>query len=112
MLLCRLVSSYSTTLHFTLEIFTVFRESIFEVQYSKPRLLKIGNLPFWSKLERFDRGINIEHKQIPKNIVTEEENYHGTQHSKRSPKALNLVQNCNFSILSAIFVTIATVKFE
>ena len=28
--------------------------------------LKIGNWPFWSKFERFDRKINIEHKQIPK----------------------------------------------
>ena len=25
-------------------------------------MLKIGNWPFWSKMERFDREINIEHK--------------------------------------------------
>ena len=30
----------------------------------------------------FDREINIEHKQIPKNILTEDENYHSTQHIK------------------------------
>ena len=28
--------------------------------------VKIGNWPFWSKFETFDRAINIEHKQIPK----------------------------------------------
>ena len=28
--------------------------------------LKIGNWPFWSKFETFDRDINREHKQIPK----------------------------------------------
>ena len=28
--------------------------------------LKIGNWPFWSKIERLDIEINIEHKQIPK----------------------------------------------
>ena len=28
-------------------------------------------------------GINIEHKQIPKNILTDDENYHGTQYIKR-----------------------------
>ena len=27
---------------------------------------KIGNLLFWSKIERFDREINIEHTQIQK----------------------------------------------
>ena len=27
--------------------------------------LKIGNWPFWSKFKTFDRGNNIEHKQIP-----------------------------------------------
>ena len=27
--------------------------------------LKIENWPFWSKVERFDRETNIEHKQIP-----------------------------------------------
>ena len=30
----------------------------------------------------FDRKINIEHKQIPKDILTEDENYHGSQHIK------------------------------
>ena len=29
------------------------------------------------------RGINIEHKQIQKNILTDDENYHGTQYIKR-----------------------------
>ena len=29
-------------------------------------LVKIGNLPFWRKIERFDSEINIEHKQIQK----------------------------------------------
>ena len=43
--------------------------------------LKIGNLPFWSKIERFYREINIEHKQIQKN-VTKDEDFHGTQHIK------------------------------
>ena len=28
--------------------------------------LKIGKWPFWNKFETFNRGINIEHKQIPK----------------------------------------------
>ena len=28
--------------------------------------LKIGNWPFRSKFETFDREINLEHKQIPK----------------------------------------------
>ena len=80
----------------------------------------------------FDRPINIEHKQIPKYVLTADENYEGTQHIKRifwylavlisncfknsSQKALNLVQNGNFSILSLIrrsfFVTIATIKFK
>ena len=32
----------------------------------------------------FDRPINIEYKQIPKDILTADENYHGTQHIKRS----------------------------
>ena len=31
----------------------------------------------------FDRPINIQHKQIPKDILTADENYHGTQHTKR-----------------------------
>ena len=30
----------------------------------------------------FDREINIEHKQIPKRYLTEDENYHSTQHIK------------------------------
>ena len=29
-----------------------------------------------------NRGINIEHKQIPKNILTNDENYHCTQYIK------------------------------
>ena len=32
---------------------------------------------------RFDGEINIELKQIPKDISIEDENYHGTQHIKR-----------------------------
>ena len=31
----------------------------------------------------FDRKIKIEQKQIPKYILTEDENYHGTQHIKK-----------------------------
>ena len=31
---------------------------------------------------RFNREINIEHEQIPKDILIEDENYH-TQHIKR-----------------------------
>ena len=46
-------------------------------------MLKIGNLPFWSKFETFDREINIEHKQIPTHILTDYEIYHCTQHIKR-----------------------------
>ena len=30
----------------------------------------------------FDRAINIENKQVPKRIFTDDENYHGTQHIK------------------------------
>ena len=41
------------------------------------------NWPFWSKFERFDREINIEHKQIPKKNLTEDESYQGTQYIKR-----------------------------
>ena len=33
-----------------------------------PKMLKIGNLPFWGKFETFDRAINIEHKEIQKKI--------------------------------------------
>ena len=43
----------------------------------------MGNRPFWRKIERFDREINIEHKQVPKCISTEDVNYHATQHNKR-----------------------------
>ena len=32
--------------------------------------------------ETCNRGIDIEHKQIPKNILTDDENYHGTQFIK------------------------------
>ena len=31
----------------------------------------------------FNREINIEHKQILKDILTADENYHGTQHIKK-----------------------------
>ena len=31
----------------------------------------------------FDRAINIEHKEIPKNILTDDVKYHGTQYIKR-----------------------------
>ena len=31
--------------------------------------LKIGNWSFWSKVETFDREINIGHNQIPKRYV-------------------------------------------
>ena len=43
----------------------------------------MGNRPFWRKIERFDREINIEHKQVPKYILTEDVIYHATQHNKR-----------------------------
>ena len=45
--------------------------------------LKIEKLPFWSKFETCNRGINIEHKQIPKHILTDYENDQGTQYIKR-----------------------------
>ena len=78
----------------------------------------------------------MEHKQGPKTILSDDENSYSTQHIKSflgylsvlicsvffkknlfpNCKALNLVQNGNFSILSlflsAIFVTMATVKVE
>ena len=31
--------------------------------------VNIGIIPFWSKLETFDRAFNIEHKQIPKRCL-------------------------------------------
>ena len=31
----------------------------------------------------FDRENNIEHKQLPKIYLTDDENYYGTQHIKR-----------------------------
>ena len=40
-------------------------------------------MTIWSKFEACNRGINIEHKQIPKNILTDDENYYGTQYIKR-----------------------------
>ena len=40
--------------------------------------LKIGKWPFWSKFETGNKGINIEHKQIPTKNLTDDENYHGT----------------------------------
>ena len=39
-------------------------------------------MPFWSEYETFDKESNIEHKQIPKNILTDYESYHGTHHFK------------------------------
>ena len=33
-------------------------------------------------METCNTGINIEHKQIQKNILTDDENYHGTQYIK------------------------------
>ena len=42
--------------------------------------LKIGKRPFWNK---FEIGIIIEHKQIPKYILADDINYHGTRHFKR-----------------------------
>ena len=44
---------------------------------------KIGKLPFWSKFETCNRGINIAHNQIPKYILTDDENSYGTQYIKR-----------------------------
>ena len=46
---------------------------------------KIWKWPFWSKFETCKRGINTEHKQIPKNILTRpnDEIYHGLQFIKR-----------------------------
>ena len=35
---------------------------------------------FLNTFETFDREINIEHKQIPKDILTDDENYHAIQH--------------------------------
>ena len=72
----------------------------------------------------------MEHSKYQKSILTDDENYHRTQYiksffwyllvlisnnlNKRSPKALSLAQNGNFSILSLFrppfFVTIAMVK--
>ena len=46
-------------------------------------MLKIGKRPFWSKFETCNRGINIEHEQIPTNILTDNEKYNGTQYIKR-----------------------------
>ena len=43
-------------------------------------MLKIGKWPCWSKFGTIDREINIEHKQIAKYILTDDQNYHGTQH--------------------------------
>ena len=67
--------------------------------------LKIGNWPIWSKFARFDREINIEHK-YQKDILTEYASHHGTKHIKSCFWYLAV------PILSAIFVTIATVKFK
>ena len=39
---------------------------------------KIGKWPFWSKFGTFDREINIEHKDI----LTDDENYQGAQHTE------------------------------
>ena len=49
----------------------------------RQNMLKIGKLPFWSKFETCNRGINIEHKQIPKHILTDDDDYHGTSYIKR-----------------------------
>ena len=49
-------------------------DSIFTVAMVKkwlPNRLKIGKWPFWSKIKTLDGEINIEHKQIPKDILTE-----------------------------------------
>ena len=41
-------------------------------------------MAIWSKFETCNRGIDIEHKQIPKkNIITDYKNYHGTQNIKK-----------------------------
>ena len=36
-----------------------------------------------AKFEMFDGEINIDHKQIPKIFLTDDENYHGSRHIKR-----------------------------
>ena len=85
-------------------------------------------------METCNRGINIEHKQIPKKYLTDDENYHGTQYIKRLffccffgiclclhlilkksvSKSLKFGLKWQFlylkPILSAILVTIATGK--
>ena len=61
-------------------------KSTFTVAMVTKMATKIGEnrkLPIFSKFETFDRGINIEHKQIPKVILTDERDYQSTQHIKR-----------------------------
>ena len=94
---------------------------------------KIGKMPFWIKLETFDREINIlfkstskYQKDISKQIIQMITAHYNiftafkyltvliSNLKKSSPhKASNEVENGNFYILSllvAIFVTMATVK--
>ena len=65
-----------TTLTFTVAMVT---------QNCRKNRLNIGNLQYSSKIERFYREINIEHKQIPKGILTEDEinQLEGKQHITR-----------------------------
>ena len=92
------------------------------IKKARQNKLIIGKWPFWSKYETFNRGINIEHKQIPKNISTDDENYHGTQNIKfflyllvkSVSKSLKFGLKWQFlyfkPTLLAILVTIATGK--
>ena len=80
--------------------------------------LKIGKRPFWNK---FEREIITEHKQIPKYILAEDENYHGTHRFKRcfwylavlisnskntSLPKLNFGPKCRFPYLKPILAAI------
>ena len=47
-------------------------------------------MTIWSKFKTCNRGINIEHKQIPKYILTDDENYQGTPYVTRHAKRYEL----------------------
>ena len=87
-------------------------------------------MTLWSKFKTCNKGINIEHKQKEKHILTDDENYHGTQYIKsfffwyllvliskslkiglQKPQIWPKIAISLFKpILSAILVTIATGK--
>ena len=56
----------------------------FEPAALRSRVMHPNTEPLHSLFETCYRGINIEHKQIPKkkNILTDDENNHGTQYIK------------------------------